>query len=134
MFTRVFVGIVLLTGAVASHADRGKEATTQRIARLIRQLGDDEFKKREAASQELKAIGAPALAALRQAAASDADPEIRTRARQIVEAFDARARQLELAKWAGSWKNSDGVWLKITGERWASGTPTPWPGACRSRR
>ena len=38
----------------------GQEAETARITRLIQQLGDDAFAKREAASKELKAIGAPA--------------------------------------------------------------------------
>jgi RNA polymerase sigma factor (sigma-70 family) len=51
----------------------------QRVAALIRQLGDDAFAKREAASKELEAIGVPALAALKKARASD-DPEIRRRA------------------------------------------------------
>jgi RNA polymerase sigma factor (sigma-70 family) len=50
-----------------------------RIAALVRQLGDDAFAKREAASKELQAIGVPALAALNKAKASD-DPEVRRRA------------------------------------------------------
>src|SRR5262245_8692197 len=49
------------------------------VARLIRQLGDDEFLKREAASQELASIGEPAYDALRRAAATSEDVEIRRR-------------------------------------------------------
>jgi RNA polymerase sigma factor (sigma-70 family) len=54
----------------------------ERIAALIRQLGDDAFAKREAASKELEAIGVPALAALMKASASD-DPEVRRRAAEL---------------------------------------------------
>ena len=46
------------------------------IQRLIRQLGSESFPEREAASQELAAVGEPALQALR-AALQDTDAEIR---------------------------------------------------------
>jgi hypothetical protein len=48
----------------------GRGAEEGRIARLGKQLGDDEFARPEAASKELEAIGGPAQAALRQAASS----------------------------------------------------------------
>src|SRR5262245_35424496 len=106
MRTCVFVCIVLLTVAVAAHAGRGKEATAERIASLIRQLGDDEFKIREAASKALDAIGEPALGALRKAT-SDDDLEIRTRAGRIVRAITGRIRaaaaKKELEKLQGAW-------------------------------
>ena len=47
------------------------------IACLVKQLGDDKFTEREAASKELAAIGEPARAALLEAAASRDDAEIR---------------------------------------------------------
>src|SRR5262245_38580130 len=106
MRTCVFVCIVVLTVAVASHAGRGKEEA-ERIARLIRQLGDDAFEKREAGSKELDALGEPALGALRKAAASSDDLEIRRRAERILAAVTARVRaavtKKELEKLQGTW-------------------------------
>src|SRR5262249_21498260 len=57
-----------------------------RITRLIQQLGDEEFALREAASTALEMLGEPALPALRNAAASSLDAEIRARARAILQA------------------------------------------------
>ena len=97
---------VALPGGAASHADRGKEEA-ERIASLIRQLGDDEFKKREAASKELDAIGEPALGALRKAAASSEDPEVRRRANRVLAVVTQRVRaavtRKELGKLQGTW-------------------------------
>jgi hypothetical protein len=119
-----------LTGATgASWVEPDKKPLTARIERLIKQLGDDEFAKREVASRELEEIDAPAIDALRQAAAMIDDLEIRTRAARVLKAIGAHACQRELTKWAGSWKSSDGTWLKITGDRWSSGTPTFGPTA-----
>ncbi len=101
------VGLVLLAvsgGLVGSPPD---EPLAKRVARLIRQLGHDKFVKREQASKELDAIGVPALDALRRAAASDDDPEIRCRAAQIVRAVTGRIRaavtQQELKRLQGTW-------------------------------
>ena len=76
-----------------SRVDAGKEAKADRVADLSRQLGHEEFAKREAASRELDAIGAPALDALRKAASHD-DPEVRRRAEQILQAVTGRIRHL----------------------------------------
>jgi WD40 repeat protein len=54
-----------------------------RVARLIEQLGSDEFALREQASRALEAVGQPALPALRQATCH-ADPEIRHRAQRLL--------------------------------------------------
>jgi formylglycine-generating enzyme required for sulfatase activity len=53
-----------------------------RIAGLVRQLGDKRYAKREAAGKELAAVGESALPAVR-AEATHADLEVRTRARQV---------------------------------------------------
>jgi uncharacterized protein (TIGR03067 family) len=83
------------------------DAQKVRIARAIEQLGDESFKQREAASKELQAIGEPALSALREAAASNLDPEIRSRAAQLVtdilERRLAIAAKRELEKLQGTW-------------------------------
>jgi WD40 repeat protein len=57
------------------------------VEKLIKQLGDDEFAQREAASKRLKGIGEPALAALRKAAVEDADAEVRLRAQNVANAI-----------------------------------------------
>ena len=59
------------------------------VARLIGQLGDDDFHVREAATARLMWAGEPALPALHRALASD-DPEVRRRAGRIVATVEAR--------------------------------------------
>jgi hypothetical protein len=100
-------------GSVASRLARARamlaKRLTQRgvvfsggIARLIKQLGDAAFAKREAASKERETIGPPALAAVRNAAAASADAEIRPRAERLVKRITEAAALAELAKlWVG---------------------------------
>jgi uncharacterized protein (TIGR03067 family) len=88
------------TGTLLS--DPGKETETEETARLIKQLGDDSFDKREAATRELDSIGEPALAALQKAASSH-DPEIQRRAERIGEAITGRMAAAELGKLQGVW-------------------------------
>jgi uncharacterized protein (TIGR03067 family) len=100
------VVIVLLAGVAVYHGEQERETTTDRVARLIRQLGHKEFAKREAASKELDSIGEPALDALRKAATED-DAEIRRRAAIIRGAITGRLRaaaaKKELEKLQGTW-------------------------------
>jgi hypothetical protein len=70
--------------AQAGRPGGDKDAEPERIARLIKQLGHDEFNKREAASEELETIGEPALAALRKVAVSSDDAEVRRRAEAVI--------------------------------------------------
>jgi WD40 repeat protein len=88
------------TGTLPGHPDEKPDA--RRIARLIDQLGDDSYAKREAASKELEAIGVPAFAALRKATSCD-DLEIRLRASRVLRAIAAR---LEVRRFQG---HGDGV-------------------------
>jgi len=97
------VGVILVAQAGTLCGDPGKETAADKIARLIRQLGNYAFAKREAASRELQATGAPALAALRKAAAASDDPEIRWRAQRIGEAIAETLTKAELAKLQGVW-------------------------------
>jgi hypothetical protein len=66
------VVVMILSQQVGTlRGDPPRETEAERIARLIKQLGDDSFAKRRVASKELKSIGA-VLTALKQAAfASD---------------------------------------------------------------
>jgi uncharacterized protein (TIGR03067 family) len=103
VFVGALVGIVMLATAGLLHGDADKETVAARVARLIEQLGDDRFAKREAASSELAAIGEPALSALRKAAASSTDLEIRRRAEVIIRAIAESVTQRELKKLQGTW-------------------------------
>src|SRR5262245_6067512 len=93
------VGVILAAQTGTLRGDPGKD----RIARLIKQLGDDAFAKRQAATKELEATGAPALAALRNAAATSGDLEIRRRAKRIGNNIVEAAAKAELAKLQGTW-------------------------------
>jgi len=55
------------------------------VARLIKQLGDNDYAVREAATKALSAKG-PAVRALVEAATKSEDPEIKQRAAQVLEA------------------------------------------------
>src|SRR5262249_32206034 len=92
MRSSVFSAMVFLAGPSLLHGQPNNETMTDRVARLIRQLGHNVFAQREAASKELDAIGEPALGALRKAAASSDDLEIRRRAQRIVAAVTGRVR------------------------------------------
>jgi uncharacterized protein (TIGR03067 family) len=114
-----------LPGNPRGEADAGK------IARLIKQLGDEDFAKRESASKELEAIGEPALDTLRKAA-SDGDPEVRRRAGLVIQAIAGQITKRELEKLQGTWSlvsyETDGQQIKgedrghlftFKGDRWS---------------
>jgi len=75
----------------ADKADPAKPAdnagVADEIAKLIKQLGDDNFDVREKAAGRLAEIGKPALPALKEATKSD-DVETRQRAKRLVEKFE----------------------------------------------
>jgi hypothetical protein len=68
---------------------RAEPHVPERVAKLIQQLGSEQFKEREEATRALEAIGAPALPALRQAAMSK-DLEVRRRAVKLIVAIERR--------------------------------------------
>jgi len=83
------LAVWMFAAAVLPAAD-APAAAEQRIKDLITQLGDKDFKKREAASAELKAIGKPAVAQL-TAAQKHEDPEVSTRASELLDAINPPA-------------------------------------------
>jgi uncharacterized protein (TIGR03067 family) len=110
----------------------GPKAEEHKIAALIKQLGDNRFARREAASQKLLGIGEPALPALRQAASSSDDLETRLRAEQIIQAIAEFVTKKELKKQQGTWclisYETDGKRIKgedkahvfiFTGNKWS---------------
>ena len=90
------LGMMLATQADTSWREPGKETVNEKVARLIKQLGDNEFDKRETASKELEAVGVPALEALQKAEKCSNDPEIRRRAVLLVQEI--------VAEWQGTWE------------------------------
>jgi hypothetical protein len=106
-FVCAVVALALVAGVGSPRGDSGTAAESDRVAALIKQLGDDRFAKREAASKELEDIGEPALAALRKAATSRDDLEIRRRAERVIQTITTRAAdaavQRELAAFKGKW-------------------------------
>jgi WD40 repeat protein len=89
------------------------------IARLIAQLGDDQFDKREEASKRLVEIGEPALPALRQALDSK-DAEVRTRAERLLAAI-ARRIFREVGRLEGHTGQVDCLALSADGRRLLTG-------------
>ena len=87
-FVGTMVGILLTTDAGTLPGDPDKKIETEPIDRLIKQLGDDDFTKRESASETLAKFGEAALGALRKAADSSIDVEVRVRASRLVEAIE----------------------------------------------
>lgn len=116
----VTFGVVWLAQAGISQSGPGKDTGAERIARLIKQLGNDEFVKREAASKELDAIGVPSLDALRKAAASGGDEEVRRRAEQLVRAITGRIQAAAAKK---DLEKLQGAWILVSVERNAQAVP-----------
>jgi hypothetical protein len=103
----VVVALALVAEVGSLRGNSGKAAKSDRVAALIKQLGDGAFAKREAASKELEHIGEPAIAALRKAATSSDDLEIRRRAKHIIQTIASRAAEAainrQLAAFKGKW-------------------------------
>lgn len=75
---------------VRAAATDAEQAVPDDVRKLIQQLGDDQYAKREEASVELKAIGKPALPALKAAIERNEDPEIVSRAQALVKRIEIR--------------------------------------------
>jgi WD40 repeat protein len=82
--------ILFGTAGLALGAAPPQPPRPNRFDRLIAQLGDDSFAKREAACKALEAIGKPAVRPLLKAAASSRDFEIRWRAHRVIQALGKR--------------------------------------------
>jgi hypothetical protein len=89
----LFLGIATALGQAPD-----KPELAARLQELIRELGAEEFGKREAANKGLVEIGGPALEALRQAAKESEDPEIQFRASGLVEQIETIVANQEREK------------------------------------
>jgi tricorn protease-like protein len=85
--------VVLLAVSAAALAGRGSppRADEATIRRLIEQLGDPAFTKREEAAGLLRKIGLPALPLLRRAAAEAKHAEVQRRAARLAETINNTA-------------------------------------------
>ena len=70
----ILLGITASVGGGSARREPGNDASRERAADLVKQLGDEKFANRERATRELIDIGEPALPSLRKAAAAS-DPE-----------------------------------------------------------
>jgi hypothetical protein len=81
----LIVGMATASGQVP---DKTELTARVQVQKLVRDLGAEEFGKREAANKGLVEIGGPALEALRQAAKESGDPEVQYRASSLVEQIE----------------------------------------------
>jgi HEAT repeat protein len=84
---------LLILLALGLSALSAAETDVEKIERLIRQLGSNEFEERNAASEELEKIGKPALEALRKALKDTKDAEVHSRAKALVDAISGEPKQ-----------------------------------------
>src|SRR4051794_17487971 len=82
--------VSLLRGSAAEPPKPARPATAQEIAGFIRKLASNKFREREEATRALEAAGDDALDALRQVAEKSDDPEVRIRARRLIERVESR--------------------------------------------
>jgi hypothetical protein len=74
----------------AAAAPAATQPASEEIKKLIDQLGDNDYPKREDAAKKLKAVGKPALPALKEAIAGNEDPEVVSRAQALVKRIEIR--------------------------------------------
>ncbi len=91
------VAVILAAFTIPTHAQSPAHAQPkpeptpeQNIAALIRKLGDNDWRAREAASESLSRLGESALPHLDTARLESSDPEVCVRAEAILAAFHAR--------------------------------------------
>jgi hypothetical protein len=86
VFIAVLSGASLTFGPIIGAQEK---STTDQIDQVIRMMGSQKFADREIAVRQLDGLGPSALEPLRQASNHD-DPEIRRRARELVDKIDKR--------------------------------------------
>lgn len=87
---------------VALYSNLGDEPSLRRLAqRLIADLDNDDFGKREQASRKLTEIGPVAFRLLRETIESSERPEVKARCQAILREFDARVYLESAAKESG---------------------------------
>src|SRR5262249_24205995 len=121
------LGLFIVALVPAQQEPAKKEPPTkEQIARWIKDLGHEDFDRREEASKKLEEAGQAAEAALQEAAAKTTDQEVRQRAEAILEKFkygiypDTPKKVVDLIK---AYHNADpNTRLNILGELFEAGT------------
>lgn len=85
----VAMGLIELPAGQAEN-----DLTPQRITSLVEQLGASKFAAREEAARKIRAVGVPALDALR-AASRSTDPELQMRASALLPEIEMKAASVE---------------------------------------
>jgi len=81
----VLIAALVLGGAPALvRAQDASEKTSQDADKLVQELGNDDYQKRDDAQRKLEALGRKALPALRKAEKESKDAEIRARAHEAI--------------------------------------------------
>ena len=91
------LGLGVLAATAAPPVEKPDKPDADKIAKLIVQLGSDDFDEREKASADLEAVGDPAYAALHEALKS-ADEEVRKRAELLVGKIEKRRESADALK------------------------------------
>jgi WD40 repeat protein len=90
LLTRAFISVALLAAVLVLTKARAADTEEATIDNLVKQLGSDDAAERQKAAKRLEEIGEPALAALRRAAKSDLDPDLRLRAGVVASAIEKK--------------------------------------------
>jgi hypothetical protein len=87
----VTAALLLATARPArAAAPAATQPASDEIKKLIDQLGDSEYPKREEAAKRLKAIGKPAVPALKEAVTANEDAEVVSRAQALLKRIEIR--------------------------------------------
>jgi hypothetical protein len=104
-----------IEAALLASANAAASGNDARWAALVKQLGDDQFAKREAADRALRAAGAPGLGYLRQIDFDRLDAEQQFRVRRILAAHSGRSDEDSADDVAASLAHDSEVWLALLG-------------------
>ena len=85
---RIIVTLAILALLAGAAAVAQEPTDEPKITKAIQGLGAESFEEREQATSELRKIGAPALDALKKQAEQSSDPEVRLRAKRLVEEIE----------------------------------------------
>jgi hypothetical protein len=97
------IGTLSILALLAAGAAVAQEPSDEaRIKKALEGLGAESFEEREKATSELRKIGTPALDALRKQAEKSSDPEVRVRAKRLVEEIEKGGKKKDPMRRGGA--------------------------------
>jgi hypothetical protein len=122
-FVKALLGVSAVLAFVGAFgvAEEAAAPSKEKIDALVKDLGAEKAEARDRAAKELEAIGAPAVAALKEAATSD-DPEVAWRARTILDRVEGASPREGKAVPRGKAGREDGSRLHSFNFRFSPGT------------